>query len=198
MVDIHIWGKQSPPAGKLMTYGVDWLLLTPIPLPPTFSSALPYWAIHSLTQYLHCLHRRSSVLCWFLLPAWCIQDRSHIREAKWKESSRNSKTSESQLCYSPRVWPWKISQTQQVSFLIFNMGTVRVVFTGLLFGFIESISHKRHQALLAEIIRTVRITEWLPSGRRQDSRPETETGGQHGKVLAPDKGIFFSTWVLVP
>ena len=56
------------------------------------------------------------------------------------------------------------------------MGTVRVVFTGLLFGFIESISHKRHQALLAEIIRTVRITEWLPSGRRQDSCPETATG----------------------
>ena len=77
------------------------------------------------------------------------------------------------------------------------MGTVRVVFTGLLFGFIESISHKRHQVLLAEIIRTVRITEWLPSGRRHDSRPETATGGQHGKVLAPDKGIFFSTWVLV-
>ena len=77
------------------------------------------------------------------------------------------------------------------------MGTVRVVFIQLLFGFNESISHKRHQALLAEIIRTVRITEWLPSGRRQDSRPETATGGQHGKVLAPDKDIFFSTWVLV-
>ena len=78
------------------------------------------------------------------------------------------------------------------------MGTVRVVFIQLLFGFSAFISHKRHQALLAEIIRTVRITEWLPSGRRQDSRPETATGGQHGKVLAPDKGISFSTWVLVP
>ena len=33
------------------------------------------------------------------------------------------------------------------------MGTIRVVFTGLLFGFSESISHKRHHALLAEIIR---------------------------------------------
>ena len=64
------------------------------------------------------------------------------------------------------------------------MRTIRVVFTGLRFGFNESISHKRHQALLAEIIRTVRITEWLPSRGRQDSRPETETGGQHGKVLA--------------
>ena len=72
-----------------------------------------------------------------------------------------------------------------------------VVFIQLLFGFNESISHKRLQTLLAEIIRTVRITEWLPSGRRQDSRPETVTGGQHGKVLAPDKGILFSTWVLV-
>ena len=78
------------------------------------------------------------------------------------------------------------------------MGTIRVVFIQLLFGFNESISHKRYQELLAEIIRTVRITECLPSGRRQDSRPETATGGQHGKVLAPDKGIFFSTWVLVP
>ena len=77
------------------------------------------------------------------------------------------------------------------------MGTIRVVFIQLLFGFNESISHKRHQVLLAEIIRTVRITEWLPSGRRQDSCPETATGGQHGKVLAPDKGILFSTWVLV-
>ncbi|XP_052501221.1 interferon alpha-1-like [Budorcas taxicolor] len=44
-------------------------------------------------------------------------------------------------------------------------------------------------ALLAEIIRTVRITEWLPSGRKQDSCSETVTGGQHGKVLAPDKAI---------
>lgn len=77
------------------------------------------------------------------------------------------------------------------------MGTVRVVFIQLLFGFSESISHKRHHALLAEIIRTVRITEWLPSGRRQDSRPETVPAGQHGEVLAPDKGIFFSSWVLV-
>ena len=77
------------------------------------------------------------------------------------------------------------------------MGTIRVVFIQLLFGVNESISHKRHQVLLAEIIRTVRIMEWLPSGRRQDSRPETVTGGQHGKVLAPDKGILFSTWVLV-
>ena len=73
------------------------------------------------------------------------------------------------------------------------MGTIRVVFTGLLFGFIESISHQRHQALLAEIIRTVRITEWLPSGRRQDSCPGTATEDSTGKVLAPDKGIFFST-----
>ena len=39
------------------------------------------------------------------------------------------------------------------------MRTVRVVFIQLLFGFSESISHKRHQVLLAEIIRTVRITE---------------------------------------
>ena len=77
------------------------------------------------------------------------------------------------------------------------MGTTRVVFTGLLFGFSESISHKRHHALLAEIIRTVRSTEWLPSARKQDSCSETATGGQHGKVLAPDKGIFFSPWVLV-
>lgn len=77
------------------------------------------------------------------------------------------------------------------------MRTVRVVFIQLLFGFNESKSHKRHQVLLAEIIRTVRITEWLPSGRRQDSRPETAPGGQHGEVLAPDKGIFFSSWVLV-
>ena len=33
-----------------------------------------------------------------------------------------------------------------------------MVFIQLLFGFSESKSHKRHQALLAEIIRTVRIT----------------------------------------
>ena len=33
------------------------------------------------------------------------------------------------------------------------MRTVRVVFIQLLFGFSESISHKRHHALLAEIIR---------------------------------------------
>ena len=59
-----------------------------------------------------------------------------------------------------------------------------MVLIQLLFGVNECISHKRHQALLAEIIRTVRITEWLPSAGRQDSRPETETGGQHGKVLA--------------
>ena len=51
-----------------------------------------------------------------------------------------------------------------------------MVFIYLLFGFNEGISHKRHQTLLAEIIRTVRITEWLPAGRRQDSWPETVTG----------------------
>ena len=33
-----------------------------------------------------------------------------------------------------------------------------MVFIQLLFGFSESISHKRHKVLLAEIIRTVRIT----------------------------------------
>ena len=33
-----------------------------------------------------------------------------------------------------------------------------MVFIQLLFGFNESKSHKRHQVLLAEIIRTVRIT----------------------------------------
>ena len=49
-------------------------------------------------------------------------------------------------------------------------------FTELLFGFNECISHKRHQALLAETIRPVRITEWLPAGRRQESWPETVTG----------------------
>ena len=59
-----------------------------------------------------------------------------------------------------------------------------MVFIQLLFGFNESISHKRHQALLAEIIRTVRITEWLPSGRRQDSCPGTATEDSTGKVLA--------------
>ena len=62
-------------------------------------------------------------------------------------------------------------------------GDMSVVFIQLLFEFNESISHKRHHALLAEIIRTVRSTAWLPSGRRQDSRPETAPGGQHGKVL---------------
>ena len=40
-----------------------------------------------------------------------------------------------------------------------------MVFIQLLFGFSESKSHKRHQALLAEIIRIVRITRdggaWL-------------------------------------
>ena len=62
-------------------------------------------------------------------------------------------------------------------------GDMSVVFIQLLFEFSESISHKRHHALLAEIIRTVRSTAWLPSGRRQDSRPETAPGGQHGEVL---------------
>ena len=33
------------------------------------------------------------------------------RERKWKESSRNFKTFELQLCYLTAVWPCKISQT---------------------------------------------------------------------------------------
>ena len=70
------------------------------------------------------------------------------------------------------------------------MRTIRVVFTGLRFRFNKSISHKRHQARLAEIIRTVRITEWLPSGRRHDSRPETATGGQHWKGAGPLAKVF--------
>ena len=193
MVDIHIWGKQSPPAGK--PYFVDWLLLTPITLPPT-SSALPYWTIHSLTQYLHCLQHRSSVLCWFL-AAWCIQGGSNKEESPSERrvleipKPLNPSSAIYQQCDPEKSHKHNRSVSS-------NMGTVRVVFIQLLFGFNESISHKRHQALLAEIIRTVRITECLPSGRRQDSRPETATGGQHGKVLAPDKGISFSTWVLVP
>ena len=166
-----------------------WPLLTPITLPPTFSSVLPDWAVHPLTQRLHCFQHRSSVLCWFLLAARCRVEATG-REPKWKESSRNSKTSESQLCYLPTVWPWNISQTQQVSFCIFNIGTIRVVFIELLFGFNESISHKRHQALLAEILRTVRITEWLPAGRRQESWPETVTGRRHWKGARPLAKVF--------
>ena len=60
-----------------------------------------------------------------------------------------------------------------------------MVFIELLFGFNEGISQKRHQTLLAEIIRTVRITEWLPVGRRQDSWPETVTGRRHWKGDRP-------------
>ena len=65
-----------------------------------------------------------------------------------------------------------------------------MVFTGLLFGFNESISHKKHQALLAEILRTVKITEWLPAGRRQESWPETVTGRQHWKGAGPLAKVF--------
>ena len=58
-------------------------------------------------------------------------------------------------------------------------------FIELLSGFKECISRKRHQALLEEIIRPVRITELLPAGRRQDSWPETVTGRRHWKGARP-------------
>ena len=61
-----------------------WPLLTPTTLPPTFSSVLPDWAVHPLTQHLHCLHHRSSVLCWFLLAARCSQSGSHRKRAQVK------------------------------------------------------------------------------------------------------------------
>ena len=40
-------GEDSSPE-KLPTCGVDWLILTPVTLLPTFSSVLLYWTIHSL------------------------------------------------------------------------------------------------------------------------------------------------------
>ena len=79
-------------------------------LPPTFSSVLIYWTIHSLTLYLHCLQHRSSVLWWFLASKFLwveITGKQH----KWKENSRSFKTFELLLCYLTAVWPWKISQT---------------------------------------------------------------------------------------
>ena len=72
----------------------------------------------------------------------------------------------------------------------FNEGTITVVFIELLSGFNESISHKRHQAILAEIIRTVRITVWLLSGRRQESWSETVIGRQHWKGARPLAKVF--------
>lgn len=71
------------------------------------------------------------------------------------------------------------------------MRTVRVVFIQLLFGFSESISHKRHQALLAEIIRTVRITEWLPSGRRQTAALRQCLQGSMERCWPPTKVFSF-------
>ena len=82
MVDAHIWGKQSPPARKLMPYGADWLLLTPITRPPTFSSVLPALLSNSLPSTVTSLPpHTSSVLCWFL-AAWCSQSGSHRKRAQ--------------------------------------------------------------------------------------------------------------------
>ena len=170
-----------------------WVLVTPTTLPPTFSSVLPDWAVHPLTQRLHCLHHRSSVLCWFLLAARCSQNGSHRKRAQVKESSRNSTTSESQPCYLPTVWPWKISQTQQVSFLIFSTRTMRVVFTGSLFGFNE-FSH-------TSVIKS----SWQKSSGLWGSQSGCPQGGDRtaglgqwlegntGKVLGPWQRYFLFT-----
>ena len=48
MVDVSMWGEDSPPPGKLPTWGAEWLILTPVTLPATFSSVLLYWTIHPL------------------------------------------------------------------------------------------------------------------------------------------------------
>ena len=44
--------------------------------------------------------------------------------------------------------------------------------------------------LLADILRTVRITEWMPTGRRQDNWPESVTGRQHWKGAGPLAKVF--------
>ena len=63
-------GEDSSPPEKVPACGAEWLIPTPVTLPPTFPSVLLYWAIHSLTEYLHCLQHRSSVLWWFLVPSF--------------------------------------------------------------------------------------------------------------------------------
>ena len=110
MPGVSMWGEDSPPPGKLQTCGAEWMILIPVTLPPTFSSVLLYWTIHSRTLYLHCLQHRSSVLWWFLASKFLwveITGKQH----KWKENSRSFKTFELLLCYLTAVWPWKISQT---------------------------------------------------------------------------------------
>ena len=183
MVDISIWGKQSPPAGKLMTCGVNWPLLIPITLPPTFSSVLPDWAVHPLTQRLHCFQHRSSVLFGFL-AAWCSQSGSHRKRAQVKGVLEMSKP----LIPSSAIYPQCDPETYHKHYRSVSSSLIWgpwVVFIYLLFGFNEGISHKRHQMLLAEILMTVRITEWLPAGRRQDSWPETVTGRRHWSGARP-------------
>ena len=110
MVDVSMWGEDSPPPGKLPTWGAEWLILTPVTLPPTFSSVLLYWTNHSLAQYLHCLQHRSCVLRWFLASK-VLSVEITGRQHKWRESSRSFKTFELQLCYLTAEWPWKMSQT---------------------------------------------------------------------------------------
>ena len=122
MVDISIWGKQSPPAGKLMTCSVNWPLLIPITLPPTFSSVLPDWAVHPLTQHLHCFQHRSSVLFGFL-AAWCSQSGSHRKRAQVKGVLEMSKPLIPSSAIDPKC-DSETSQALQVSFLIFNLGTM--------------------------------------------------------------------------
>ena len=109
MVGVSMWGEDSRPPGKLPACGAEWLSLTPVTLPPAFSSVLLYWTIHSLTLYLHCLQHRSSVLWWFLASKFLWVEIT-AREHKWKESSKFQNLW-MQLCYLTAVWPWKISQT---------------------------------------------------------------------------------------
>ena len=74
------------------------------------------------------------------------------------------------------------------------MGTIRVVFIQLLFGFSESISHKRHYALLAEIIRK----HGVAALREETGQPPGDSACRAAwRGAGPNKGIFFSSWVLV-
>ena len=101
-------GEDSSPE-KLPTCGVDWLMLTPVTLLPTFSSVLLYWTNHPYT--ISSLPATQELCLWWFLASKFLSVEITGRQHKWRESSRSFKTFELQLCYLTAVWPWKMSRT---------------------------------------------------------------------------------------
>lgn len=159
VVGANTCGKESCPRGKLVTYAVDWPILAPSWCWSwSWSCFTEPFIPYTYLQTLQLTDQPHSCSGSVQVSSFKVSVRVKVigREHKGKESSRTFKTSEKEpgfMTLDPSsainsiVTLTNNTNTKLPSFLIFNMGTIVVIFHRIILRIQWVNIHKRHKSV---------------------------------------------------